>query len=170
MVWHVPVVASEHACPVTGVWELSSSLSSPSVLNKCFVSVPSLLFITNKYLSTESLAPRCLTVISYFCHLLVLFLSPPLTAALPRVTECCGALQLSSVLGGVGSWCPRAKPPWVVSHILCPHLRPHSHKPETLSSKGCNFLKKSALPVPASFAHFSFHITLKNIHKGIIDV
>lgn len=98
-------------------------LSSPSVLNKCFVSVPSLLFITNKYLSTESLAPCCLTVISYFCHLFVLFL-PPLTAALPWVTECCGALQLSSVLGGVGSWCPRAKPPWVVSHILCPHLRP----------------------------------------------
>lgn len=82
MVWHVPVVASEHACPVTGAWELSSPLLSPSVLNKCFVSVPSLLFITNKYLSTESLAPRCLTVISYFRHLFVLFL-PPLTAALP---------------------------------------------------------------------------------------
>lgn len=50
-----------------------------SILNKCFVSVPSLLFITNKYLSTESLAPHCFTVIHYFCHLLVLFLSPPLT-------------------------------------------------------------------------------------------
>lgn len=38
-----------------------------SILNKCFVSVPSLLFITNKYLSTESLVPRCYTVLYYYC-------------------------------------------------------------------------------------------------------
>lgn len=38
-----------------------------SILNKCFVSVPSLLFITNKYLSTESLVPRCYTVLHYYC-------------------------------------------------------------------------------------------------------
>lgn len=37
------------------------------ILNKCFVSVPSLLFITNKYLSTESLVPRCYTVLHYYC-------------------------------------------------------------------------------------------------------
>lgn len=78
-VWHVPVVASEHARPVTGARYEPRALC---ILNKCFVSVPSLLFITNKYLSTESLAPRWVTVIHYFCHLVVLLLSPPLTGSL----------------------------------------------------------------------------------------
>lgn len=101
-----------------------------SILNKCFVSVPSLLFITNKYLSTESLAPRCFTVIHYFCHLVVLFLSPPLTGALSLfVTECSGALQLSSVLGG--NW-------WLVpmcqASLLCvPYSLP---SPEALPPTG----------------------------------
>lgn len=108
-------------------------------LNKRFISVPSLLFIANKYLSTESLAPRCVAVIHYFCHLAVLSLPPPLRPPPPRVSlqllpsECCFcALQtLVACSEGAASRWPvphcRASPA-LCPAFLCPHLRPQPHK------------------------------------------
>lgn len=122
-----------------------------SILNKCFVSVPSLLFITNKYLSTESLAPRCFTVIHYFCHLVVLFLSPPLTASRsPFVTECSGALQLSSVLGG--SW-------WLVpmcqASLPCvPYSLPSPEALPRQDNRARGFIVHCALPKTMPFHCF----------------
>lgn len=125
-----------------------------SILNKCFVSAPSLLFITNKYLSTESLAPRCFTVIYYFCHLVVLLLSPPLSAYLPFVTGCSDVLQLSSVLGG--SW-------WLVpmcqaSLLGVPYFLPSPEALPQQDSKARGFIVLCACPkmMPfLCFQHFS---------------
>lgn len=112
--------------------ESDTRLSSHPILNKCFVSAPSLLFITNKYLSTESLAPRCFTVIHYFCHLVVLFLSSsssPLFQPLPlvtSVTERSRALQLSSVLGASWWLVPvcQDSPPGVPHSLPSPEASP----------------------------------------------
>lgn len=83
-----------------------------SILNKCFASVPSLLFITNKYLSTESLAPCCFTDPLFRSPACPFSPSPPLSASFSSlVAEC--ALQLSRVLGG--SW-------WLVPMCQAPLL------------------------------------------------
>lgn len=77
---------------------------------KHFISVLSLLFIANKYLSTGSLAPRCVAVIHYFCHLAVLspapstlrpppLLSPPPTFG-DQMLLLCPSNSRRRVLGG----------------------------------------------------------------------
>lgn len=118
--------------------------------------MPSLLFITNKYLSTESLAPRCFTVIHYFCHLVVLF--SPHRLALPFVTECCGALQHSSVLGG--SW-------WLVpmcqASLLCvPYSLPSPEALPQQDSRARGFTVHYAPPkmMPFRCFHLFFPSTL----------
>lgn len=116
--WQVPMVSRP-------LFERERSSGALRTLNKCFVSVLSLLFITNKYLSTESLVPRCFVLIHYCWHLVVLFRSPSSRGA----TFPFGVLQLSVRWERAGGCCPSARP----RKLGVPHSVP---SPEALPPLG----------------------------------
>lgn len=120
--------------------------------------MPSLLFITNKYLSTQSLAPCCFTVIGSFCHLFVLSTPPPLPPPPLYLDWLNVAVPFNSVVfwGGVATRRPRAKPPCVVSHILWPHLKASPSQAGGFFMHNPKNLQDNTLQLAAPFPFFTF--------------